>query len=72
MHETHSSLPYSMDNKQIRNKRSGLALTFGNLAANVAGDQQDANGRETQRFEYASLFPLTLLKTLLSICTAPK
>ncbi|KAF9956155.1 hypothetical protein BGZ72_002980 [Mortierella alpina] len=43
---------WSMDNKQIRNKRSGLALTFGNFAANVAGDQQDANGRDTQRFEY--------------------
>lgn len=53
------TLDHSYEDNQVRNVKTGLALTFPDLAPNVAGDQQHVQGSETQRFEYAyPYFPL--------------
>lgn len=44
----------SYENKQLRNKQTGLILTVPGLDANVAADQQHS-GSNTQKFEYDTL-----------------
>ncbi|KAF9273311.1 hypothetical protein BGZ68_001630 [Mortierella alpina] len=50
--EDNDNQKWVYEDNQIRNVKTGLALTFPNLTPNVAGDQQHVQGSETQKFEY--------------------
>ncbi|KAG0349525.1 ricin B lectin domain-containing protein [Gamsiella multidivaricata] len=50
--EDNENQKWIYDDKQIRNKKTGLVLTAPQLSRNVAVDQQHPTGAETQRFEY--------------------
>ncbi|KAF9322663.1 hypothetical protein BG006_002166 [Podila minutissima] len=50
-HEDNDNQKWYYENKQLRNKQTGLILTVPTLSANVAADQQHS-GSNTQKFEH--------------------
>ncbi|KAF9570441.1 hypothetical protein EC968_001777 [Mortierella alpina] len=51
-HQDNDNQKWIYENKQVKNKQTGLVLTFPQLAPNVVADQQHGEGRETQTFDY--------------------
>ncbi|KAG0200826.1 hypothetical protein BGX28_006212 [Mortierella sp. GBA30] len=50
--EDNANQRWYYENKQLKNKHTGLVLSIPQLSPNVAADQQHATGSSTQRFEY--------------------
>ncbi|KAG0037848.1 hypothetical protein BGZ82_001706 [Podila clonocystis] len=50
--EDNANQKWYYEDKQLRNKQTGLYLTVPDLNANVAADQQHSANSDTQRFEY--------------------
>ncbi|CAO3572136.1 unnamed protein product [Mortierella alpina] len=51
-HEDNDNQKWIYENKQLKNKQTGLVLTFPNLDANVTATQNHAGGSDEQTFEY--------------------
>ncbi|KAF9320700.1 hypothetical protein BG003_005151 [Podila horticola] len=58
--EDNGNQKWFYENKQLRNKQTGLVLTVPQLNPNVAADQQHAAGNENQKFEYDTFEWLTM------------
>ncbi|KAG0028140.1 hypothetical protein BGZ81_004989 [Podila clonocystis] len=67
--EDNANQKWYYENKQLRNKQTGLYLTVPHLNANVAADQQHSANSDNQRFEYDTLewFKTSIVHVPLSI-----